>query len=69
MRKVNNRLYCEPAATGFSTSNRGIGNIPQAGTQYRIFPTAFDQTAATHGTVLNTMVTEAAAMPSTGILR
>ena len=64
--KIANRLYCEPAATGFSTSNRGIGNIPQAGTQYRIFPTAFDQTAATHGTVLNTMVSEASAMPSTG---
>jgi hypothetical protein len=61
----NNILECDPAAVGFSTSNKGIGNIPPGPNfLYRIVNS--DPASASFGTVKNHCPTAAAAMPTAG---
>jgi hypothetical protein len=63
---AGNMQFCDPAAVGFSTSNKGIGN-PQRGTvRFLITVEDSDPTSATYGQVSNVMLNETTAVPSTG---
>jgi hypothetical protein len=60
-----NTVDCQPAAVGFSTSNKGIGNLPRAGIVVRVVDS--DPGSATYGTVLNHCPTAAPAIPTAGV--
>lgn len=61
-----NMQFCDPAAVGFSTSNKGIGN-PQRGTvRFMITVEDSDPSSATYGQVSNVMLNETTAVPSSG---
>lgn len=62
----DNVLRCDPAATGFSTSNKGIGNCPRADDAYRYEITDSDPTSATYGNITGSIQMFSAAMPATG---
>lgn len=59
-------LECQPAAGGFSTSNKGIGECPNAGPAFRYSIVDSDPASSTYGNRLNHCVLQASAMPSTG---
>lgn len=61
-----NYLYCQPAADGFSVSNKGIGFVPEAGDAYRFIVEGSDPTSATYGKVQQETLFENTAMPSAG---
>jgi len=61
-----NILRCDPSASGFSTSNKGIGNVPLAGASYLYVIEGSDPAATDFREVLNACLTEASAMPTTG---
>lgn len=63
---VANVLRCAPAITGFSTSNKGIGNLPDAGAQAIYEHVDSDPTSATYGGQVTTMQLTSGAMPATG---
>jgi hypothetical protein len=61
-----NMQFCDPTAIGFATGNKGIGN-PQRGTvRFLITVEDSDPTSANYGQVLNVMLNETTAVPSTG---
>lgn len=53
-----------PAATGFNTGNRGIGNIAVSGIRYVIIDA--NPSSATYGDVSDAMATDATAQPASG---
>jgi hypothetical protein len=62
-----NTLFCNPSALGFSTANKGIGNVPAPDGDmwaYQIYDA--DPTSATYGNYTSTVVKSASAMPSSG---
>lgn len=61
-----NVMLCQPAAVNFSTSNKGIGFVPQAGDRMLLQAVDSDPTSAAFGTLLNVCSTDASAMPTTG---
>jgi hypothetical protein len=61
-----NILRCEPNAEGFSTLNKGIGNCPAAGVQYRYEIVYSDPTSAFYRNVLNTCLQVSGTMPTSG---
>lgn len=63
----NNLVICEPAALGFSTSNKGVAYIERAGPciTYRIHNC--DPTNSDYPNMLNAMLTSSASVPSSGI--
>ncbi|HTU54971.1 MAG TPA: right-handed parallel beta-helix repeat-containing protein [Acetobacteraceae bacterium] len=61
-----NIVYCNPAATGFSTSNIGVGSVPAAGPGFMHVIEDGNPGDATFGTALNMPTLYAAAMPSSG---
>lgn len=61
-----NIIECNPASTGFSTSNEGIGNIPRAGDKFIPVIVDDDPASATFGQTLNVCQTDSNAMPTSG---
>jgi hypothetical protein len=63
---IDNIAECDPAAVGFSTSNKGIGTVPRAGRGiiHRIIEC--DSTSATYGALKNNCFLDRNAIPSTG---
>jgi hypothetical protein len=62
----HNVLRCDPTATGFSTSNKGIGNCPIAGPGYFYEVYDSDPTSATYGAIVTSVAREASAIPASG---
>lgn len=62
----DNILRCAPATFGFSTSNKGIGNIVEAGVQAVYEHVDSDPTSATYGAQVTTMQLIQTVMPATG---
>jgi hypothetical protein len=60
----DNVLRCDPTTTGFSTSNKGIGNCPRADDAYRYEITDSDPTSANYGNILTPILPFSAAMPA-----
>jgi hypothetical protein len=60
-----NYLECQPVTTGFSTSNKGIGNVP-TGTSFILKCLDSDPTSATYETTLNNCPISANGVPTTG---
>lgn len=63
---AGNLLRCAPAAIGFSTSNKGIGNLPEAGVQCIYEHVDSDPTSATYGNLITSVQMMQAAMPTSG---
>lgn len=64
MKTFGNIYLCEPASiNAFSTSNLGVGLVPQG---ERVLLIDSDPTAATYGSPVSAMVENATAMPATG---
>lgn len=64
---AGNFLRCAPAAVGFSTSNKGIGNLPEACGQQVIYEHVdSDPTSATYGLPLSLFQLTAGSIPTTG---
>lgn len=63
---LDNLLIGQPAATGFSTANRGIGLWPVMDRGWRFLVVDSDPTSATYGQTLFAPPGSAAAMPTTG---
>lgn len=59
-------LECQPAATSFSTSNKGIGECPRAGPAFWYSIVDSDPGSSTYGNRLNNCGRQASAQPSTG---
>jgi len=62
----SNMLLCDPAATGYSASNLGIGTIPEAGASYMHVIEGCNPGLPTFGVAANGPVLQATAMPSSG---
>lgn len=64
----DNKIVCDPAAIGYSTSNKGVGDIPAIGdgAQWWIIPKDCDPTSATYGNSLGTTPRNAASLPTSG---
>ena len=62
----DNLLCCDPAAVGWSASNRGIANIPPASAAFRHLIIDSNPTSATWRAVKNTIPQSANPMPSSG---
>lgn len=62
----DNVLHCNPTAVGFSTSNKGIGNVLRAGAQARYVYEDSDPTSATFGQVLGRTLHDSNTMPTAG---
>lgn len=62
----DNVLRCDPSATGFSTSNKGIGNCPRADDAYRYEIMDSDPTSATYGQMSQSLLPYSAAQPASG---
>ena len=60
-----NYLECQPVATGFSTSNKGIANIP-AHPGMVVTVVGSDPSSATFGQILNYCPTVSSSMPTSG---
>lgn len=61
-----NTYYCDPAAAGYSASNKGIGDIPFGdGDSIHIIEDC-DPTSATFGQIKHSTPVQAGAMPSSG---
>jgi hypothetical protein len=63
---LNNILICDPAAQGFSTSNKGVGLIPRSSPSYTPQIVDCNPTSATYGALKNICVRTGTAMPTTG---
>lgn len=61
-----NILHADPAATGYSASNKGIGNCPKAGPSYTYVIEECDPTDADYGTIKNVLEVESNNQPSSG---
>ncbi|RWX71885.1 glycosyl hydrolase family 28-related protein [Mesorhizobium sp. M2A.F.Ca.ET.039.01.1.1] len=61
-----NILACAPATLGFSTSNKGVGDVLQADGKFLYEIIDADPTSATYGANTNTQQLAATAMPTTG---
>lgn len=61
-----NVLRCEPYIEGFSTTNKGIGNCPMAGAQYRYEIFGSDPSLAAFRTLLNTCLQVSGSIPTAG---
>lgn len=60
-------VCCDPAATGFSTSNKGVGNVPPGGPAFTHQILYCDATDATNfGRLKNNCPLQASAMPDSG---
>ncbi|MFG1283398.1 right-handed parallel beta-helix repeat-containing protein [Xanthobacter autotrophicus] len=64
----DNLIFADPAASGFSTSNKGIGNIPAigGGEQWWLQAVDSDPLSATYGQSLGTNVRNTSGVPSSG---
>jgi hypothetical protein len=60
-----NAIECDPAAMGFSTSNKGIGNVPN-GANFILKAVDCDPASANYGKTLNGCPVAASAMPTAG---
>lgn len=60
-----NVVECDPSTTGFSTSNKGVGNVPRAGSVIHRIVDA-DPASATFRQVLNNCPVSFNAQPTTG---
>jgi hypothetical protein len=59
-------VHCDPAALGFSTSNKGVGNIPRAGASYWHIIEGCDISAADYGIIKSPTLHTSSSRPSTG---
>jgi hypothetical protein len=62
----SNTLFCDPASSSYSASNKGIGVTSVAGERWRYVIEGSDPTSSAFGTVLNHCVREATSIPTTG---
>jgi hypothetical protein len=64
----DNKVYCDAAVSGFSTSNVGVGNVPALGSgeQWWIQYTNCDPTSASYGYSLGTNIRNSSGMPTSG---
>jgi hypothetical protein len=62
----SNTLFCDPASSSYSASNKGIGVTSVAGERFRYVIEGSDPTSSAFGTVLNHCVREATSIPTTG---
>lgn len=64
----DNTLICQPVAnaTGFSTTNKGIGTIEYAGATFRYQITYSDPTQSNYGQIINQQANIASSYPTTG---
>lgn len=62
----DNTYDCDPSAVAFSTSNKGIGNIPRGFDQCLARVVDSDPTSATYGDTLNVCFRERDQIPTTG---
>jgi hypothetical protein len=60
-----NAIQCDPAAMGFSTSNKGIGNVPN-GANFILKAIDSDPASANYGKTLNGCPVPASTMPTSG---
>jgi hypothetical protein len=63
---AGNILYAQPAVVGASTSNKGIGVIPNDGPDYGFSIEDSDPASATYGRIASPQLSAASAMPTTG---
>ena len=61
----NNTVAADPVATGFSTSNVGVGNIP-AGPDWKVVVEDDNPNSLTYGEMLNAPLLSSSNEPSTG---
>src|SRR5581483_1932883 len=63
-----NHFACNPAATGFSSSNVGIGNVPSPGNGAQFWPIIenCNPSSATYGDSINATPRNSTTLPSTG---
>jgi Right handed beta helix region len=61
-----NTVRADPAVAGFSTSNKGIGNAPKSGLEFKYVIEDCDPTSATYGQILNQTVNDSTAVPTSG---
>ncbi|QRG06098.1 hypothetical protein EZH22_24410 [Xanthobacter dioxanivorans] len=59
-------LECQPVATSFSTSNKGIGECPRAGPAFWYSIVDSDPGSAAYGNTLNNCGRQAASIPTSG---
>lgn len=57
---------CDPSAAGFSTSNKGVGNIPRGSDKGRVRVVDSDNASGTYGQTLNVCHTDRDSIPTTG---
>lgn len=62
---ATNFIECQPVATGFSTSNKGIGDVPN-GSAFILKCVDSDPVSATYNTTLNNCPISASGVPTTG---
>jgi hypothetical protein len=64
----DNKVYCDAAVSGFSTSNVGIGNVPPIGSgeQWWIQYTNCDPESSSYGYSLGTNIRNSSGMPTSG---
>lgn len=63
---TDNVLRCFPVADNFSTSNKGIGDVQLAGTQFRYEMVDSDPTSASYGLQVSEVEVSKSAMPASG---
>jgi hypothetical protein len=66
-RLKDNVLRCQPAALGFSTSNKGIGEVLQCENGYTYDLVNCDPTSASFGSFIDGMALFASGMPTSGL--
>lgn len=62
----NNIIFCNPAGTGYNSSNEGVAVVPTASIGYTHVVEGSDPTLSTFGTMLNSSVLFATAQPMSG---
>jgi hypothetical protein len=63
---LDNIAECDPVAQGFSTSNRGIGNIPRGGRKVIFRIVDCNPASASYGTIRNNCEVDRNTAPTTG---
>jgi hypothetical protein len=63
---IDNLIEGEPAAVGFSTSSRGVGNWPRSGSRFLARIVDSNPSNATYGDTLNVCQVDDTAIPSAG---
>jgi hypothetical protein len=61
-----NILLCEPVAIGYSASNKGIADIPAAGTAFTHYVIEADPTSANYMQIITIPVSQANTVPTSG---